>query len=128
MISNYDIPLHQHRVKVKQQQIERKGARGRGSLLTFLSSDLQTAIQVISNLITNQIVKAITECIARAVIAYFTPDIVYHEQVSICVGIVHHNGCITENLSACKKASGTTVENLYDLITTTLKSRDISFY
>ena len=55
--------------------------------------------------------------------------IVHHEQVSgMCVRIVHRNGCITENLLACKKASGTTAKNLYDLITTTLKSKDISFH
>ena len=129
VISNYDIPLQQHLEKVKQQQIERKGARGRGSLLTFLSSDIQNkVIHVISNLITDHIVKAITECVAWALIADTTPDIVHHEQVSKCVRIVHRNGCITENLLACKKAPGTTAENLYDLITTTLKSKDISFH
>ena len=129
MISNYDIPLQQRVEKVKQQHIERKGARGRGSLLTFFSNDIQNkVIQVISNLITDQIVQAITECIAWALIADTTPDIVHHEQVSICVRIVHRNGCITENLLACKKASGTTAENLYDLISTTLKSKDVSFH
>ena len=76
----------------------------------------------------DQIVKAITECIAWALIADTTPDIVHHEQISICIRIVHRNGSITENLLACKKASGTTAENLYDLITTTLKSKDISFH
>ena len=61
-------------------------------------------------------------------IADITLEIVRHEQVSICVRIIHRNDSITEHLLACKKASGTTAENLYHSITTTLKSKNISFH
>ena len=58
--------------------------------LTFLSNDTQNKIVlIISQLITEKIVKALQECRAWALIVDTTADIAHQEQLSLCVRIVH---------------------------------------
>ena len=55
---------------------------GRGSNLTFLSNDTQNKIVlIISQLITEKIVKALQECRAWALIVDTTADIAHQEQL-----------------------------------------------
>ena len=67
----------------------RKGAKGRGAKLTFLSNDTQNnAINIIGKEISSEIVKEIGNCRAWALIADTTPDIRHHEQLSICANYI----------------------------------------
>ena len=110
-LSPYDITTANHLEKVKNQQAMskrrkggKKGAKGRGSKLTFLSNDTQNnLINIIGREIASQIVKEIGSCRAWALIADTTPDISHHEQLSICARIVNRNGKCSEHLLSCKK-------------------------
>ena len=84
-------------------------------------------ISIINEHITCTIVKAIHNCRAWSLMADTTPDISHHEQVSIYVRIVHLNGHVSEHLLACQRAPGTTAEDLYGVIMSVLKLRDVSF-
>ncbi|CAB4011432.1 zinc finger MYM-type 1-like [Paramuricea clavata] len=124
-----------HLEKVRNQQaISRrkggeKGAKGRGSKLTFLSNDTRenNVIKIIGREIASQIVKEIGNCRAWALIADTTPDVSHHEQLSICARIVNRNGKCSEHLLSCKRASGTRAMELYNLISQTLVSKGVSF-
>ena len=124
----YDVTMQKHLCDVKEAQLEQHGRRGRGSKLTFLSNDTQNKlVSIISHQISQNIVKAIEKCKAWALIVDTTPDVTHHEQISICVRIVHPNGCVSEHLLACQRAMGTTAEDLFTVIYTTLQSKDVSF-
>ena len=123
-LSPYDITTANHLEKVKNQQAMskrskggKKGAKGRGSKLTFLSNDTQNnLINIIGREIASQIVKEIGSCRAWALIADTTPDVSHHEQLSICARIVNRNGKCSEHLLSCKRAYGTKAMELYNLI------------
>ncbi|CAB3996918.1 Hypothetical predicted protein [Paramuricea clavata] len=112
-----------HLEKVRNQQaISRrkggeKGAKGRGSKLTFLSNDTRenNVIKIIGREIASQIVKEIGNCRAWALIADTIPDVSHHEQLSICARIVNRNGKCSEHLLSCKRASGTRAMELYTI-------------
>ena len=119
--------MQKHLCDVKEAQLEQHGRRGRGSELTFLSNDTQNKlVSIVSHQISQNIVKAIEKCKAWALIVDTTPDVRHHEQISICVRIVHPNGCVSEHLLACQRAMGTTAEDLFTVIYTTLRSKDVS--
>jgi hypothetical protein len=133
-LSTYDITTANHLEKVRNQQAMsrrkggKKGAKGRGSKLTFLSNDTQNnVINIIGREIASQIVKEIGNCRAWALIADTTPDVSHHEQLSICARIVNRNGKCSEHLLSCKRASGTKAMELYNLISETLVSKGVSF-
>jgi hypothetical protein len=107
---------------------EKKGAKGRGLKLTFLSNDTQNnVINIIGREIASQIVKEIGNCRAWALIADTTPDVSHHRQLSICARIVNGNGKCSEHLLSCKRASSTKAMELYNLISETLVSKGVSF-
>ncbi|KAL5469151.1 hypothetical protein EMCRGX_G030359 [Ephydatia muelleri] len=129
LLSCYDMTIQAHLSKVKENQramaAAQKGRRGRGS---NLSNDTQNKIVlIISHLITETIVKALQECRAWALIVDTTADIAHQEQLSLCVRIVHSSGCVSEHILACQRALGTTAEDLFSIILTTLNSKDVSF-
>eukprot|EP00731_Ephydatia_muelleri_P006691 Em0003g939a len=132
LLSTYDPPLQEHLEKIiERHQSASEGSseqKGRGSVLTFMSYKSQNKlISIINEHITCTIVKAIHNCRAWSLMADTTPDISHHEQVSICVRIVHLNGHVSEHLLACQRAPGTTAEDLYGVIMSVLKLRDVSF-
>ena len=132
LLSTYDPPLQEHLEKIiERHQTASEGSsgqKGRGSVLTFMSYKSQNKlISIINEHITCTIVKAIHNCRAWSLMADTTPDISHHEQVSICVRIVHLNGHVSEHLLACQRAPGTTAEDLYGVIMSVLKLRDVSF-
>ena len=105
----------------KRKKGGKKGAKGRGSKLTFLSNDTQNnVINIIGGEIATQIVKEIGDCRAWALIADITQDISYHEQLSICARIVIRIGKCFEHILSCKRASSTKAVGLYNLISETL--------
>ena len=134
-LSAYDATTANHLEKVRHQQAMtkrrkggKKGAKGRGSKLTFLSNDTQNnLINIIGKEIASQIVKEIGSCRAWALIADTTPDVSHHEQLSICARIVNRNGKCSEHLLSCKRAYGTKAMELYNLISETLISKGVSF-
>eukprot|EP00731_Ephydatia_muelleri_P008223 Em0004g561a len=132
LLSTYDPPLQEHLEKIIEHHQSASegssGQKGRGSVLTFMSYKSQNKlISIINEHITCTIVKAIHNCRAWSLMADTTPDISHHEQVSICVRIVHLNGHVSEHLLACQRAPGTTAEDLYGVIMSVLKLRDVSF-
>ncbi|KAL5505388.1 hypothetical protein EMCRGX_G006810 [Ephydatia muelleri] len=132
LLSTYDPPLQEHLEKIIERHQSASegssGQKGRGSVLTFMSYKSQNKlISIINEHITCTIVKAIHNCRAWSLMADTTPDISHHEQVSICVRIVHLNGHVSEHLLACQRAPGTTAEDLYGVIMSVLKLRDVSF-
>ncbi|KAL5502010.1 hypothetical protein EMCRGX_G008703 [Ephydatia muelleri] len=133
LLSTYDPPLQEHLEKIIERHQSASegssGQKGRGSVLTFMSYKSQNKlISIINEHITCTIVKAIHNCRAWSLMADTTPDISHHEQVSICVRIVHLNGHVSEHLLACQRAhAGTTAEDLYGVIMSVLKLRDVSF-
>ena len=72
------------------------------------------------------IVITIEQCRAWAIIVDTTPDVTSCEQVSICVKIVHVNGTVSEHLLAIQNANSTMAENVFDLLFSTLQSKDLS--
>ena len=134
-LSAYDATTANHLEKVRHQQAMtkrrkggKKGAKGRGSKLTFLSNDTQNnLINIIGKEIASQIVKEIGSCRAWALIADTTPDVSHHEQLSICARIVNRHGKCSEHLLSCKRAYGTKAMELYNLISETLISKGVSF-
>ena len=129
-LSMYDPTMQQHlsNVQARQCRLAGKGRRGRGSHLNFMSNDTQNKlVSIISQQITKTIVIAIEECRAWAIIVDTTPDVTSCEQVSICVRIVHINGTVSEHLLAIQKANSTTAENIFDVLFSTLQSKDVSF-
>lgn len=134
-LSIYDVTIDNHLEKVRNQQAllrrrkgGKKGAKGRGSKLTFLSNDTQNnVINIIGKEIASQIVKEIGNCKAWALIVDTTPDVSHHEQLSICARIVNRIGKCSEHLLSCKRASGTKAMELYNLISETLVSKGVSF-
>ena len=134
-LSAYDATTANHLEKVRHQQAMtkrrkggKKGAKGRGSKLTFLSNDTQNnLINIIGKEIASQIVKEIGSCRALALIADTTPDVSHHEQLSICARIVNRHGKCSEHLLSCKRAYGTKAMELYNLISETLISKGVSF-
>ena len=132
LLSTYDPPLQEHLEKIIERHQSASegssGQKGRGSVLTFMSYKSQNKlISIINEHITCTFVKAIHNCRAWSLMADTTPDISHHEQVSICVRIVHLNGHVSEHLLACQRAPGTTAEDLYGVIMSVLKLRDVSF-
>eukprot|EP00731_Ephydatia_muelleri_P012303 Em0006g1197a len=132
LLSTYDPPLQEHLEKIIERHQSASegssGQKGRGSVLTFMSYKSQNKlISIINEHITCTIVKAIHNCRAWSLMADTTPDISHHEQVSICVRIVHLNGHVSEHLLACQRAPGTTAEDLYGVIMSVLKLKDVSF-
>ena len=114
----------------KRRKGGKKGAKGRGSKLTFLSNDTQNnLINIIGKEIASQIVKGIGRCRAWALIADTTPDVSHHEaeQLSICARFVNRNGKCSEQLLSCKRAYGTKAMELYNLIPETPISKGVSF-
>ena len=95
-LSTYDVTIDNHLEKVRKQQVllkgrdgEKRGAKGWGAKLTFLSNDTQNnAINIIGKEISSEIVKEIGNCRAWALIADTTPDIRHHEQLSICANYI----------------------------------------
>ena len=138
LLSAYDITIRDHLEKVRKQHEavavgssswhSTKAVKGRGSKITFLSNKTQNnVIDVIGKEITSETVKRIQECKARSLIADTTPDVSHHEQLSICVRIVDRVGHCSEYLLYCKRASGTTAQELYTTIVEVLKSEGVSF-
>ena len=121
------------KIKDIQSRIESRGKpghKGRGSHLSFLSNTTQNKnnlIQTISQLVTDDIVKAIADSAAWALIADTTSDVAHHEQISIFVRIVCTNRNISEHLLACQRAMSTTAEDLFGVIFSTLQSKNVSF-
>ena len=134
-LADYDMTIRRHLEKVRQKQEllaskngGAKGAKGRGSKLTFLSNDSQnTLVAVIGNEIASKIVKRIHNCKAWALIIDTTPDVSHHEQLSTCVRIVNNIGSCTEHLLSCYRASGTTATELYTSVSEMLKSKGVTF-
>eukprot|EP00794_Sanderia_malayensis_P013730 gene13730-15162_t len=134
-LSKYDPAINSHLEKAifGQKKIEgkeggKRGAKGRGSKLTFLSKSSQnTVINIIGEEIVSEIVKMIRDCRAWALIADTTPDVSKHEQLSICIRVVTRAGQCSENLLFCKRASGTTALEIYNCIAAALASKEISF-
>ena len=134
-LADYDMTIRRHLEKVRQKQEllaskdgGAKGAKGRGSKLTFLSNDSQnTLAAVIGNEIASKIVKRIHNCKAWALIIDTTPDVSHHEQLSTCVRIVNNIGSCTEHLLSCFRASGTTATELYTSVSEMLKSKGVTF-
>ena len=92
-----------------------------GGHLNFLSNDTQNKlVSIISQQINKTIVIAIEQCRAWAIIVDTTPDVTSCEQVSIC------NRTVSEHLLAIQKANSTTAENTFDLLISTLQSKDLS--
>ena len=128
------IRRHLEKVRQKQELLASKdggakGAKGRGSKLTFLSNDSQnTLVAVIGNEIASKIVKRIHNCKAWALIIDTKPDVSHHEQLlSTCVRIVNNIGSCTEYLLSCCRASGTTATELYTSISEMLKFKGVTF-
>ena len=110
--------IRNQQAMTKRRKGGKKGAKGRGSKLTFLSNDTQNnLINIIGKeiAIASQIVKEIGSCRAWALIADTTPDVSHHEQLSICARIVNRNGKCSEHLLSCKRAYGTKVMELYTI-------------
>ena len=134
-LAQYDATLSAHLEKAKQHQNllalkkgGKKGAKGRGTKLTFLSNDSQNnLIKVIGNAICEEIIGKLKNCRAWALIADTTPDVSHQEQLSICVRIVDFYGEITEHLLFCKRALGTTAQELFHTITEALKAKNVDF-
>ena len=140
--SIYDPKIRDHLEKVRQQQeleksaeLKVKGkrnkatkAKGRGSKLIFLSNRTQNkVIDVIGKEIKCDIVKQVKCSKAWALIADTTPDVSYHEQLSICVRVVEKYSYCFEHLLGCTRASSTTAINLYDTIFNALKSEGVTY-
>lgn len=137
-VSHYNSSLKEHLEKVKEREeaMQAKvgstgtGKRkrcGRGSVLNFLSNRTQnTLVSVISHQLSNMLKKKIEESLSWSLIADTTPDVSHHEQLSICVRIVNANGTVSEHLLFCKRAMGTTAQDLADLIFSALDSQNIS--
>ena len=128
-LSIYDVTIHDHLEKVckkheEMRKSQTKKVKGRGSKLTFLSNKTQeNIIDVIGKEITSELVNRIHECKAWALISDTMPDVSHHEQLSICVRIVDRVGYCSEHLFCCKRAPGTTAQQLYDTIVDAFKSR-----
>ncbi|KAL5481248.1 hypothetical protein EMCRGX_G021378 [Ephydatia muelleri] len=110
LLSTYDPPLQEHLEKIIERHQSASegssGQKGRGSVLTFMSYKSQNKlISIINEHITCTIVKAIHNCRAWSLMADTTPDISHHE----------------------RRAPGTTAEDLYGVIMSVLKLRDVSF-
>jgi hypothetical protein len=142
LLSAYDVTIHDHLQEVCEQHEalvmakigaqsrdnSTKQVKGRGSMLSFLGNRTQNnIIDVIGKAITSEIVKRINQCKAWALIADTTPDVSHHEQLSICVRIVDRVGYCSEHLLCCKRAPGTTAQELYDTIVDALKSQGVTF-
>ena len=134
-LSSYDSTIYNHLEKAKESQLTsstkvggKRGAKGRGSKISFLSNDSQNnLIKIIGGEICERIVNMIKNGKAWALIADTTPDISHHEQLSICVRVVDSSGECSEHLLFCKKATGTTAQHLYDIILDAMKSKGVSF-
>ena len=132
-LSIYDVTIRDHLEKVRKNHEEMrksqtKKVNGRSSKLTFLSNKTQNnVIDVIGKEITSELVKRIHECKAWTLIAYTTPDVSHHEQLSICVRIVDRVGYCSEHLFCCKRDPVATAQQLYDTIVDAFKSRGVTF-
>ena len=134
-LSKYDAVTDSHleKARIEQEMLEarqggKKGAKGRGSKLTFLSKTSQNAvINIIGEEIASEIVKMIRDCRAWALIADTTPDINKYEQLSICIRVVTRTGQCSEHLLFCKRASGATALEIYNCIAAALTNKGISF-
>ena len=102
--------------------------RGRGCKITFLSHNSQEKlIKLIGDQITGIIVQKIKDCLAWSLIVDSTRDIAHKEQLNICVRVVSKAGCATEHILACKRASGTTANELFKVIIQAFESKNVSF-
>ncbi len=134
-LSKHDATIDSHleKARIDQEMLEarqggRRGAKGTGSKLTFLSKNSQnTVINIIGEEIASEIVKMIRDCRAWALIADTTPDVSKHEQLSICVRVVTRTGQCSEHPLFSKRASGTTALEIYNCIVAALTSKEISF-
>ena len=85
LISHYDTTVNRHLTDVNERQSKTssdKEHKGRGSKLTFLSKTTQNKlVSIISQNITNAVVKAIEHSRAWALIVDTTPDIAHNEQI-----------------------------------------------
>lgn len=70
---------------------------------------------------------AIEQSRAWALIVDTTPDIAHHEQISICVRIVHIDGSASEHLLALQRATGNTAEDIFGIIVSTFQEKNVSF-
>ena len=121
LLGKYDDKVDEHLRKVEKEhekfQAQKGKKRGRGSLITFLSHNSQEKlINVIGDQITSVIDQKIEDCLAWSLIVDSTLDIAHKEQLSICARVVSKAGCATEHILACKRASGTTANQLFKFI------------
>lgn len=115
-LSKYDSTTENHLEKAKidqemldARQASKRGAKGRGSKLTFLSKTSQNAvINIIGEEIATETVKMIRDCRAWALTVDTTPDVSKHEQLSICIRVVTRTGQCSKHLLFCKRAPRTT--------------------
>eukprot|EP00112_Aurelia_sp_Birch-Aquarium-sp1_P018848 Seg4565.5 transcript_id=Seg4565.5/GoldUCD/mRNA.D3Y31 product="Zinc finger MYM-type protein 1" protein_id=Seg4565.5/GoldUCD/D3Y31 len=134
-LSKYDATTDSNleKARIDQDMLEarqsgKRGAKGRGSKLTFLSKNSENAvINIIGEEIACEIVKMMRDCRAWALITDTTPDVSKHEQLSICIRVVTRTGQCSEHLLFCKRASGTTALEIYNCIVAALASKEISF-
>ena len=103
------IAYHLEKVEVEYQKLEERNANtekgdkrrkaGPGSKITFLSNDTQNKlIEIIATEIVSEIVQMIDDCMAWALIADTTPDVIKNEQLRICVRVASKEGNVSEHL------------------------------
>ena len=135
LMSEYDATTKDHlskvtaiHRKVPEQRGGKRGAKGRGSKLTFLSKDSQNKlIRIIGEEITSEVVEKVKTCRSWALIADTTPDVTHKEQLSICVRVVNETGECSEHLLSCQRATGTKADELYSAIMTTFELQGATF-
>ena len=134
LLGKYDSKVGEHLRKVEKEHKKLKAQkvkgkkRGRGSKITFLSHNSQEKlIKIIGNQITRVIARKIKKCLAWSLIVDTTPDITHKEELSICVRIVSRAGYVTEHILGCKRAYGTTANELFEIIIKAFESKNISF-
>ena len=128
-LANYDDVVATHLEKVendhREMEEKKKGSKkgdktrrfGRGSKLTFMSSDIQKKhIDVTSKEIALEIVNLMKGSVAWALIAGTTPDVSKHEQLRLCVRVVSKSGNVSEHLLFCTRALSTAAEQLLNHI------------
>ena len=112
--------------KIKKKA--KKGKKGRGSKVTFLSKNTQNRlIDIIGNQITEVIVEQIKNSIGWSIIVDSTPDVARKEQLSICVRIISPNGLVSEHILSCKEALSVTAMGLFSVIIKVFESKKVTF-
>ena len=133
LLGKYDERLDSHLKKVKNEHVKikkkaKKGKKGRGSKVTFLSKNTQNRlIDIIGNQITEVIVEQIKNSIGWSIIVDSTPDVARKEQLSICVRIISPDGLVSEHIISCKEALSVTAMGLFSVIIKVFESKKVTF-